>query len=525
MNLFTAARGALAGLCLGASLGFAQSDPLVSKNLPVVLRDETGFWVFAADGVRFSRIDPSADPLDIRNGTLKIAGGIRGGLGRSSTALLFYGYRPADTATVGGLAVLTRDGKPALDTVVFERTRAGNNSIASGVEFSALAQWGDTAVIGAGRGGIVLAKAAGEGRGVLDQDTLVFRALPTGEDTAVEAFRCARNRSCSVTALADIGEKRGEPDSVTALAVDAEGDSLWLLIGTRTGLRRGALGGAVFPEVSLPAAKAGPIRIESIFADPEHALLWVFSGSEYFFSGDHGRSFHKPPHVGGVTVPPESLTLFSAKPAAAFAGDTTFVNFNLSEPGLAVFYKDTLIPNAGTGYLADVLLDKADGLDIEAGDGRLTALAALPLASGTALLAGSTFKGIFLRKPGAGWINASSSKALKNGLSEVITYPTLFTGTTVDGQQEYVRLGYRLRKDGKVTITVYNYAMEKVKTLVRNARRKGGGSRSEDPNEDRWDGKDASGRYVSVGTYYILVESDQGEKGWGKAIAVHGRGQ
>jgi flagellar hook assembly protein FlgD len=88
-----------------------------------------------------------------------------------------------------------------------------------------------------------------------------------------------------------------------------------------------------------------------------------------------------------------------------------------------------------------------------------------------------------------------------------------------------VNLGYRLKKDGKVTITVYNYAMEKVKTLVKSAPRKAGGSRSEVVSEDRWDGKDASGRNVSVGVYYILVQSDKGEKGWGKAIAVRGRDQ
>ena len=55
------------------------------------------------------------------------------------------------------------------------------------------------------------------------------------------------------------------------------------------------------------------------------------------------------------------------------------------------------------------------------------------------------------------------------------------------------------------------------------APRKGGQARSENPAEDRWDGRDASGRFVSVGTYYILVESDQGEKGFGKAIVVRGR--
>jgi hypothetical protein len=521
----TSALRASALACLAASLGFSQGDPLVSKNLPYVFADKSGFWAFAADGVRFSRIDPSKDPLDIRDGELKIGAGIRGGLARSSTALLFYGYPSSDSSTVGGLAVLTHEGKTAVDTVIFARPAGKSNGITAGVEFSALAQWQDTVVIGAGRGGIAWAKAAPETRGVLASDSLKFSALPAGQDTAVAAIACPRNGACPVAQLSALADKNGEPDSVTALAVDSAADTTWLLIGSQTGLRRGRLGGNVFPAAHLPASKPGSIRIESIFADPAHALLWVFSGSEYFFSSDHGRTFHKPPRIAGLSVAPDSLgsTQTGTQPAAAFAGDSTFVNFNLTDPGLVVFRRDTLLANQGTGELADVLLDKADGLDIGSGEGRLTTLAALPGASGTTLLAGSTFKGVFLRRPGQAWLNVNSLKALKNGLQEIITYPTLFSGTTVDGQPEYVRVGYRLKKDGKVTITVYNYAMEKVKTLVKVARRKGGGSRSEDPNEDRWDGKDASGRYVSVGTYYIRVESSTGESGWGKAIAVHGR--
>jgi hypothetical protein len=516
------ARRAFALLGLSVSLGMAQGDPLVSKNLPYVFADEAGFWVFAADGLRFSRIDPSKDPLDIRNGQLNLRAGIRGGLGRASTALLFYGYTLGDTA-VGGLLALTRDGKPSADSVAFLRPKSANG-ITAGAEFSALAQWKDTLVIGAGRAGIAVAKSAAEGKGVLADDSLAFRALPAGEDTGVSVAVCARNGVCPVAELTNISDKIGEPDSVSALAVDTAADSTWLLIGTRSGLRRGLLAGNSFPTVPLPTAKPGAVRIEGIFAEPERGLLWVFTGSEYFFSGDHGRSFHKPPRVAGLSAAPDSLgsSQNGTRPSAAFSGDTTFINLNLKEPGLIVFRKDTLLANLGTGDLADVLLDKADGLAIESG--RLTTLASVPGASGTILMAGSTFNGIYMRRGGA-WSNVNSLKALKKGLDEVITFPTLFSGTTVDGQPEFVHLGYRLKKNGKVTITVYNYAMEKVKTLVKNARRQGGGNRSENPNEDVWDGKDASGRHVSVGVYYILVESDAGEKGWGKAIAVHGRGQ
>jgi hypothetical protein len=522
MTPTTHARRTFAWLCLSASLALAQSDPLVSKNLPYVFADAAGFWAFAADGLRFSRIDPGRDPLDIRNHQLKLRAGIRGGLGRSSTALLFYGYTSGDT-TVGGLLALTRDGKPAVDSVSFLRPKNANG-ITIGAEFSALAQWKDTLVIGAGRAGIAQVKAAPEGDSVLAGDTLVFRALPAGEDTGVAAVVCARNGTCPVAELANVNDKIGEPDSVSALAVDTSADSTWLLIGTRSGLRRGLLAGNTFPTVALPTAKPGAVRIEGVFAEPSRGLLWVFTGSEYFFSGDHGRSFHKPPRVAGLSTAPDSLgsSQNGTKPAAAFAGDTTFINLNLKEPGLIAFRKDTLLANQGTGDMADVLLGQADGFAIESG--RLTTLASAPRASGANLIVGSTFNGIYLRK-GAAWANVNSLKAVKNGLEEVITYPTLFSGTTEDGQPEYVHLGYRLKKSGKVTITVYDYAMEKVKTVVKGASRQGGGSRSENLNEDRWDGKDASGRHVSIGTYYILVESDAGEKGWGKAIAVHGRGQ
>jgi hypothetical protein len=516
---------ARAAACLGAvaSLALGQSDPLVSKTVSRVIADQAGFWAFSSDGLHYSRIDPSKDPLDIRNGALKLHGGVRGGAGRAASALLFYGYGASDSVTVGGVVALDRDGKFPQDTVAFLRPAGQNKSITLGVEFSALALWRDTVVIGGGRGGIAVAKAKPEGQGALAGDSLIFRALPAGEDTGVSALRCALNTACVVSAVSDINDKIGEPDSVAALAVDSSADSVWLLIGTHAGLRRGRLGGNSFPMVALPSAKPGAIRIERIYADPARAILWVFSGSEYFFSGDHGRSFHKPPHVPGVASAPEALTGFNAAPEAVSAGDTTYINLNLDDPGLVLFRRDSIAANQGTGDFADVIFDKADGLDIERGQGRLTNLAALSGSGGTTLIAGSTFKGLFLRKPGAAWTNVNSLKALTGGLEEVITFPTLFSGTAPDGSPEYVNLGYRLKKDGKVTITVYDYAMEKVKTLVKGGPRKGGGNRSEKAGEDRWDGTDASGRHVSVGTYYILIESDKGEKGWGKAIAVHGR--
>lgn len=523
---------ARAAACLGlfAGLSLAQSDPLVSKTISRVIADDDGFWAFGREKLEFSRIDPFKEPLDIRNGKLPFNAGIRGGLGRKTTALLFYDYALNDSVTVGGLANLQRDGSVEQDTIGFLRPGKQNNSLTLGVELSALCAWGDSVVVGGGNAGFAVAKAGLESERALAGDSLFFRALPDGEDTASASLRCALNKTCDVSPLTAIAEKIGTPDSVAALAVDTSADSAWLLIGTNTGLRRGLLSGNSFPPVSLPkSSPAAPIRIERIHVDAARNILWVFSASEYFFSGDHGLTFHRAPRVPGIASDPDSLTGFDPVPEAVSIGDTTFVNFNLDNPGLVVFRKDSVTANGGTGDFADILLDADDGLPIQRGQSRLTNLAYVSKGGLTVLAAGSTQAGLFLRRSGGSagnaWVNVNSMKAIKGGLEEVITYPTLFTGTAPDGTPEYVNLGYRLKKDGKVTITVYNYAMEKVKTVVKSVPRKAGGSRSEVVSEDRWDGKDASGRNVSVGVYYILVQSDKGEKGWGKAIAVRGRDQ
>ncbi len=521
---------AAAVLASALSAAFGQSDPLASKSIPFLFADRDMFWAIAADGTKYSLIDPFANPVAIQNGTLPFGGFVRGGVGRTVSILLFHDYLQSDSVTVGGIGALTHDLKTKQDSLILARHGLHKNATTLGAEISALALRADTLVIGGGTAGIAYAKVKPEGQGVLASDTVNFRALPDGEDTSVAAFRCAVNKPCTVDSLDNVPKRFGTPDSISVLAVDSSAaDSIWLIIGTSTGLRRGLLGGNRFPAVALPTDKPGaPIRIESIHADAAHAILWVFSGSEYFFSGDHGRTFHKPPTVAGVGTSPASLTAFNPAPEAANVGDTTFINFNIDRPGLVAFRKDSLTANTGTGDFGDVVLDYENGLDIrQGGEGRLTSLAVVRNGGVTVLGAGSTFKGIFLRKTGPGqdgsWANVNSLKTLKGGLDEVITFPTLFTGVKASGDPEYVHIGYRLKKDGKVTIRVFNYAMEPVFTVVDGSPRKGGGSRSESPTEDRWDGRDAGGRPVSLGTYYILVESDQGEKGWGKAIAVRGR--
>lgn len=515
-------------LAVLASAAFGQGDPLVSKSVRL-LADGERVWAFADNGIDYSRIDLFTDPPAISGGKLDFRSGISGGVGRPRSLLVFFNHRASDTARLGGIASLDRDGKTDLDTLLFRPAPGRNNSLNAGVEISALAIWRDSVVIGGGRAGFAFARLRPEGQGALDADSLRFHALPSGEDTASVQVRCALGVACRFD-LSDFAQMVGEPDSVAALAVDsASADSVWLLIGTQAGLRRGLLGGNDFPRVTLPGDSSGQrVRIEGFHVDSRSNLLWVFTASRYYFSDDHGRTFRVPPDLPGVATRLSStLSGFSPAPEAANVGDTTFVNFNIDQAGLVMFRKDSVLTNAGGEPPFDILVAAEDGLDVSITQGRPTNLAVVSGGAFTALAVGTTKKGLFYRffGPGQGpeWRNLNSLKRLRGGLDEIITYPTLFTGTGPGGETEYVQIGYRLKKDGRVTITVYNYAMEKVKTIVSKARRLGGGGRSENPDEDRWDGRDRSGRLVSVGTYYILVESDQGEKGWGKAIHIRGR--
>ena len=518
------------GLCVGLAIGgaLAQSDPLVSKTLPRLLADANLVYAFADGGLKYSRIDLFSDPPEIRNGSLPFKTGIQGGLGISSSLLLFFNSEVSDSVTSAGIASLDREGRTVADTLFFYRPKGHNNGVNTDVEASALAVGGNTLVVGGGRAGFALVPLGGEGERPLGTDTVAFWSLPKGKDTAVNLIRCKPSKLCRVDTLEWVSANLGEPDSVASLAIDsAAADTAWLLIGTGSGLRRGLLGGKAFPKVSLPGVKdKAAIRIESILADSRRNILWVFCGSRYFFSDDHGRSFRVPPDIAGIASKPSGFTGFNPAPQAALSGDTTFVNFNMDRPGLVLFKRDSVLENEGGGELGDVLLDADDGLDIVRGQGRLTSLAVVRKGDAAILAAGTTGKGLFYRGLTGGpgpFSNVNSLRGLKGSLGQIITFPTLFSGTAPDGSPEYVNIGYRLKQDGRVTITVYNYAMEKVKTLVRKARRKGGVSRSENTGEDRWDGRDESGRFVSVGTYYILVESEEGEKGWGKAIAVRGR--
>lgn len=522
---------------MAAPVAAQDSTSLASKSITGVYTVSRLAFALAEDGTAFSRLDAFPATPQVTTGTWPYAGGVEGGAAWGNSLLLRANYWTSDSQRVARATSLRFNGTfRGGDSLIF-RDRIGADSasnIADAARLTAMVvrdtQPGGQparAALAFGRLGIATVNLSPESNtsSLFADSVLNFVAFPTGSTNALTLYECRWNRVCRADTLSNLPPL----DSVIALAIDStHADSLWLLIATQKGLRRGLWGSLSYPYVTLPGidtAGAGT-RVRSVFTSPSRSLAWAFTESRFFFSDDHGATWRVPPVITGV-YPTTSLVGYSAvRPAhAAFYGDSTFINFNFDSLGLVVFRRDTILTNTGTG-IGQVLLNAEDGLEIGQGEGALTTMTVVRGANPTqaVLVVGSTLKGLFFRRldRSEDFTNINRLKSLKGSLGEVITYPTLFT-TAKNCGDAHVRVGYRIKKDAKVTITVYNYAMEKVKTIVKNAPRRGGIARSESIAEDRWDGCDESGRFVSVGTYYILVESSEGEKAFGKALVTRGR--
>ncbi|MFH0989792.1 MAG: hypothetical protein V1799_07235 [bacterium] len=81
---------------------------------------------------------------------------------------------------------------------------------------------------------------------------------------------------------------------------------------------------------------------------------------------------------------------------------------------------------------------------------------------------------------------------------------------------EAVRLHYSTNnKTAAVTIRIFNFAMQPVRTLIRNAIRSG-----LIEHDEIWDGKDDSNRSVANGAYFYRIEIEGGNTLWGKILVI-----
>lgn len=108
---------------------------------------------------------------------------------------------------------------------------------------------------------------------------------------------------------------------------------------------------------------------------------------------------------------------------------------------------------------------------------------------------------------------------IKNGLKQAFACPGILK---YDGQ---IRFVYNLSKNGKVTIRVYDFNMDLVKTVIDNQPRPAGdqsteSGRSNDKLKDTWDGTNTNGKNCAPGVYYFKITTDIGEHAFGKIVVA-----
>jgi hypothetical protein len=148
----------------------------------------------------------------------------------------------------------------------------------------------------------------------------------------------------------------------------------------------------------------------------------------------------------------------------------------------------------------------------------IMSMCAFPLSNNRTGLAIATYgNGVSVSADsGATWNVVLNRAKLNNNLGSIRMVPSVIT----PGDEALV--SYKLGKESKITIDVFSYDMRKVRTIVKDAVRNADASRSSNPKEDFWDGRDDHGKDCTMGVYYIRVKDNHGHIGWGKAMTLGG---
>lgn len=108
---------------------------------------------------------------------------------------------------------------------------------------------------------------------------------------------------------------------------------------------------------------------------------------------------------------------------------------------------------------------------------------------------------------GVNWALVEAYKASSDSKNETYAYPNPFSPMLF----QEVKLQFKLDGSSGVSCKIYNFAMEKVRTVA-EGKIFGAGERY-----ILWDGKDDYGKSVANGVYYYIISSDEGEV-WNKII-------
>lgn len=87
-------------------------------------------------------------------------------------------------------------------------------------------------------------------------------------------------------------------------------------------------------------------------------------------------------------------------------------------------------------------------------------------------------------------------------------YPNPFSPMTVN---RAVRIHYKPKSDGPVSIKIYDFEMRLVRTVIENVDRSGN-----EEYDETWDGRNDKDELVANGIYFFRLEGPDGQEEWGK---------
>jgi len=112
---------------------------------------------------------------------------------------------------------------------------------------------------------------------------------------------------------------------------------------------------------------------------------------------------------------------------------------------------------------------------------------------------------------GQTWQILRAYRPVGNNTSSTYIYPNPFSP-----KQEQARVHYSTGgKNASVTVEVFDFGMNRIRTIIKDAARSGASE-----HDELWDGLDDTKRLVANGVYFYRVTLDNGEPAWGKVMVL-----
>ena len=94
-------------------------------------------------------------------------------------------------------------------------------------------------------------------------------------------------------------------------------------------------------------------------------------------------------------------------------------------------------------------------------------------------------------------------------------FPSPFTPSRPTSNRNSTQVSYSLSESAEVTVRIYNFAGNLIKTLVKDVYRKG-----QENHTEKWYGRDGKGEIVANGVYFYIIETSTGHETYGKVMVL-----